>query len=109
MRNCARTIAMFVNRVGSLTLTLDSYPTSECPFDSSGHVIAQFLRSLQRSLDPDNLHLASRNGDYQLTARILSPATADIASFGNSQVFLSRVLNRPSSDEWATSNWALML
>src|SRR6266478_46194 len=41
------------------TLRVDSYPTSESPFDSSGHVIAQFLRSLQCS--PDNLHLACRD------------------------------------------------
>ena len=25
---------------------VDSYPTSQSPFDSNGHVIAQFLRSL---------------------------------------------------------------
>jgi hypothetical protein len=50
-----RTIATLVNRVGPLTLTVDSYPTSESPFDSRSHVIAQFFRSLQRSLDPDNL------------------------------------------------------
>src|ERR1700731_2489145 len=58
MRSFARTTATFVNRAGPLTLTVANYPTSENPFDSSGHVIAQFLRSLQRSLDPDNLHLA---------------------------------------------------
>jgi len=40
---------------------LDSYPTSESPFDSSGYVIAQFFRSLQRFLNPDNFHLASRD------------------------------------------------
>ena len=34
---------------------------SETLLDGSGHVIAQFLRSLQRSLDPDNLHLARRD------------------------------------------------
>jgi hypothetical protein len=61
LRSFARTIATFVNRVGFLTLTVDSYPTSESPFDSSGHVITQFLRSLQRSLDPDNFHLAGRD------------------------------------------------
>ncbi len=31
-----------------LTLTVDNYLTSESPLDSSGHVIAQFLRPLQR-------------------------------------------------------------
>jgi hypothetical protein len=39
----------------------DSYPTSESPFDSGGHVIARVLSSLQRSLDPDDFHLARRN------------------------------------------------
>ena len=50
---------------------LDSHPTSESPFDSSGHVIAQFLRSLQRSLDPDNLHLAGGDlsGRFAVTSR----------------------------------------
>src|ERR1700722_12630126 len=61
MRSFARTTATFVNRAGPLTLTVANYPTSENPFDSSGHVIAQFLRSLQRSLDPDNLHPAGRD------------------------------------------------
>ena len=67
----ARTIATFVNRVGPPTLTVDSYPTSESPFDSGGHVIAQFLRSLQRSLDPDNFHLAGRDlsGRFAVTSR----------------------------------------
>ena len=53
------------------TLRVDSYPTSESPFDSSGHVIAQFFRSLQRSLDPDNLHLAGRDlsGGFAVTLR----------------------------------------
>jgi hypothetical protein len=46
MYEAARTIATSVNRVGPL-LTVDSYPTSKSPFDSNGHVIAQFLRSLQ--------------------------------------------------------------
>ena len=48
-----------------------SYPTSESLFDSSGHVIAQFFRSLQRSLDPDNLHLAGRDlsGGFAVTLR----------------------------------------
>ena len=66
-----RTIATLVNRVGPLTLTVDSYPTSESPFDSSSHVIAQFFRSLQRSLDPDNLHLAGRDlsGGFAVTLR----------------------------------------
>jgi hypothetical protein len=35
-----------------LTL-VDSYPTSVSPFDSGGHMIAQFIRSLQCSFDPD--------------------------------------------------------
>jgi hypothetical protein len=48
MRICARTIAKLVNSVGPLTLTVDSYPTSESPFDSSGRGLAQFLRSPQR-------------------------------------------------------------
>jgi hypothetical protein len=42
-----------------LMLTVDSYPTSGRPFYSGGDVIAQFLRSLQRPLDPDNFHLAA--------------------------------------------------
>jgi hypothetical protein len=37
------------------------YPTSESPFDDSGHLIGQFLRSLQYPLDPDNFHLAGRD------------------------------------------------
>jgi hypothetical protein len=44
-----------------MTLTVDTSPAAESPLDSSGHVIAQFLRSLQRSLDPDDLHFASRD------------------------------------------------
>jgi hypothetical protein len=50
---------------------VDSYPTSEAPFDSSGHVIAQLLRPLQRSLDPDNLYLAGRDlsGRFAVTSR----------------------------------------
>ena len=50
---------------------VDCYPTSESPFDNSGHVIAQFLCSLQRSLDPDNLHLAGRDlsGRFAETSR----------------------------------------
>ena len=52
-------------------LTVDSYPTSGHPFYSGGDVIAQFLRSLQRPLDPDNFHLASRNlsGRFAVTSR----------------------------------------
>src|SRR6266567_5903596 len=44
---------------------------SESPFDSSGHVIAQFLRSLQCSLDPDNFYLAGRDlsGRFAVTSR----------------------------------------
>jgi hypothetical protein len=71
LRISARTIATIVNGVGSVALTADSHPTSKSPFDSIGHVIAQFLCSLQRSLDPDNLHLASRDlsGRFAMTAR----------------------------------------
>src|SRR5260370_17132077 len=52
-------------------LTVDSYPTSGRPFYSGGDVIAQFLRSLQRPLDPDNFHLAGRNlsGRFAVTSR----------------------------------------
>ena len=58
VRSSARTIATFV--VGSLTFTVDRYPTSESPFDSSGDVIAQILRSLQRSFsDADRDESAS--------------------------------------------------
>jgi hypothetical protein len=66
-----RTIATFVSRVGPLRLTVDSYPTSESPFDSSGHVIVQFLRSVQRSFDPDNFYLAGRDlsGRFAVTSR----------------------------------------
>jgi len=41
------------------------------PIDNGGHVVAQFLRSLQRSLDPDNLHLARRDlpRRFPVTAR----------------------------------------
>src|SRR5271165_4010883 len=48
-----------------------NYPTSESPFDNSGHVVAQLLRSLQRSLDSDNLHLAGRDlsGRFAVTSR----------------------------------------
>src|SRR5258708_19395303 len=64
-------MAPFVNRVGPPTITVDSYLTSEGSFDSSGHVIAQFLRSLQRSFDPDNFHLAGRDlsGRFAVTSR----------------------------------------
>ena len=47
-------------------ITVDSYPTSGRPFYSGGDVIAQFLRSLQCPLDPDNFHLAGRNLLYGL-------------------------------------------
>jgi hypothetical protein len=52
-------------------LTVDSYPTSGGLFYSGGDVIAQFLRSLQRPLDPDNFHLAGRNlsGRFAVTSR----------------------------------------
>jgi hypothetical protein len=52
-------------------LTVDSYPTSGRPLYSGGDVIAQFLRSLQRPLDPDNFHLAGRNlsGRFAVTSR----------------------------------------
>ncbi len=51
-------------------LTVDSYPTSGRPFYSGGDVIAQFLRSLQRPLDPDNFYLAGRNlsGRFAVTS-----------------------------------------
>src|ERR1700676_5281233 len=78
MRSFARTTATFVNRAGPLTLTVANYPTSENPFDCSGHVIAQFLRSLQRSLDPDNLHLArcDLSGRFAVTSgRLWLPKT----------------------------------
>jgi len=44
---------------------------SKNSLDSSGYVIAQFLRSLQRSLDPDNFHLAGRDlsGRFTVTSR----------------------------------------
>jgi hypothetical protein len=63
------TIATFVNRVGSSDA--HSRQLSESPFDSSGHVIAQFLRSLQGSLDPDNFYLAGRDlsGRFAVTSR----------------------------------------
>jgi hypothetical protein len=57
----ARTIATLVKHIGPLKLTVDSYPTSGRPLYRGGDVIAQFLRSLQRPLDPDNFHLAGRN------------------------------------------------
>jgi hypothetical protein len=52
-------------------LTVDRYPTSGRPFYSGGDVIAQFLRSLQRPLDPDNLYLAGRDlsGWFAVTSR----------------------------------------
>jgi hypothetical protein len=49
----------------------DNYSTSPSPFDGSRHIIAQFLGSLQRSLDPDNLHLAGGDlsGRFAVTSR----------------------------------------
>jgi hypothetical protein len=44
-----------------LGVPVDSYTTSEMPFDGRGHIIVQFLRSLQCSLDPDNPHFARRD------------------------------------------------
>ena len=43
----------------------------ENPFDSSGHVIAQFLRPLQCPFDPDNLNLAGcdLSGGFAVTLR----------------------------------------
>jgi hypothetical protein len=81
-----RTTAVAVNRVSPLTLTVDSYPTSEGLFDSSGHVIAQFLRSLQCSLDPDNFHLAGRDlsGRFAVTSR--SHEAALVAGYGKGSV-----------------------
>jgi len=54
-----------------LTFTVDSHLTSEIPFDSTGHVIAQVLRSMQCRLDPDNLHLAGRDlsGRFAVASR----------------------------------------
>ena len=71
LRTNHRDVRQPVNRVGPGTLTVDSYSTSESSFDSSGHVVAQFLRSLQGSLDPDNLHLACRDlsGRFAVTSR----------------------------------------
>src|ERR1700746_1914959 len=45
--------------------------TSENPFDSSGHVIAQFLRPLQCPFDPDNLNLAGcdLSGGFAVSVR----------------------------------------
>ena len=44
---------------------------SERPLYRNGHVVAQFRRSLQCSLDPDNLHLAGRDlpGRFAVTSR----------------------------------------
>ena len=61
LRGSERTMATPVNRAERLELIVDRYSTLESPVDSSAHVIAQFLRSLQRSLDPNNLHLAGRD------------------------------------------------
>ena len=44
--------------------------TSESPFDRGCHVITQFFRSTQGSLDPYNLHLAGRDlsGRFAVTS-----------------------------------------
>ena len=57
----ARTIATFVNGAASLMLAAHSCPTSGRPFDSSGYVIAQFLRSPPCSVDPHHLQFAGRD------------------------------------------------
>jgi hypothetical protein len=71
LRTNHRDVRQPINRVGPGTLTVDSYPTSESPFDSGGDVIAQFIRSLQCSFDPDNLDLASSDlsGRFAVTSR----------------------------------------
>jgi hypothetical protein len=72
----ARTIATFVNSVDSLMLAAHSCPTSESPFDSSAYVIAQFLRSLQCSLDPHNLQFARRHLSSRFTVTSCCGQTA---------------------------------
>jgi hypothetical protein len=93
----------FVNRVGPPTLTVDNYPTSESPFDSSGHVIAQFLRSLQGSLDPDNLHLAGRDlsGRFAVTScsRQAAPVAGQHASKDRHGTFLRLRMRTAEADQ----------
>jgi hypothetical protein len=57
--------------VGKQKVIGTAAPTSESPFDSSRHIITQFLGSLQGSLDPNNLHLAGRDlpGGFAVTSR----------------------------------------
>jgi hypothetical protein len=71
LRSLARTILTFVNRVGPLTPTSRQLSAFRKPIDSGGHVVAQFLRSLQRSFNPDNLHLAGRDlpGRFAVASR----------------------------------------
>jgi hypothetical protein len=66
-----RNVGPLVNHIGPLMFTVDSDSTSGRPFYSRGDVIAQFLRSLQRSFNPDNLHLAGRDlsGRFSMTSR----------------------------------------
>jgi hypothetical protein len=76
-----RTIGMFVNRVRPLKLTVDICPASKSPLDSSGNIIAQFLCLVQRSPDPDNLHLAGRylSGRFVVISRSHQTKTALVA------------------------------
>jgi hypothetical protein len=52
-------------------LRVDRCPASERSFDSSSHIIAQSLRSLQCFLNPNNFHLAGRDlsGGFAVTSR----------------------------------------
>jgi Phage integrase family len=73
-------------------------PTSESPFDSSGDVIVQFLRSLQCSLDPDNLHLAGRD----LSSRFAVTSRSDQAALvaGNLADRVIKPVFKANGIEW---------
>jgi hypothetical protein len=92
-----------VNRLGPPTPTVDSYPTSEGAFGSSGDVIAQFLRSQQGSLDPDNLHLAGGDlsGRFAVNGRSrqAAPVTCQHASKDRHGTFLRLRMRTAEADQ----------
>src|SRR5260370_15354311 len=84
-------------------LTVDSYPTSGRPFYSSGDVLAQFVRSLQRPLDPENFHLAGRNlsGRFAVTSRSRQAAlvAGEHAPRDRSRTFLRLRMRTAKADQ----------
>src|SRR5208282_822801 len=77
--------------------------TSQSPLNSGGNIIAQFLRSLQCSLDPDNLHLAG--GDlssrFAVTScsRQAAPVTCQHASKDWHGTFLRLRMRTAEADQ----------